>query len=208
LSGRIAEQNATYASEVAGLRRLIEMVEAREAQSKAIVENVEQEWAAVNDRADRREAALLDVHRKPAEHVDPLGVHTGGVLGKLYADTLEEVSPLPLRGLRAVGATPLQLLVWGAWPEARRMLASYTLLRWEMNLRNSTVVGIAGGGGIGIALYNDVQLAAGSPQAFYPRVATLTLIVCLLVGATGWIGDAILRRLESASLAARRSPAR
>lgn len=60
LSGRIAEQDATYASEVAGLRRLIEMVEAREAQSRAIVENVEQEWATVNERADRREAALLE----------------------------------------------------------------------------------------------------------------------------------------------------
>ncbi|KAH9056279.1 hypothetical protein EDB87DRAFT_1637584 [Lactarius vividus] len=60
LSARIAEQDATYASEVAGLRRLIEMVEAREAQSKAIVENVEQEWEAVNERADRRESALRD----------------------------------------------------------------------------------------------------------------------------------------------------
>lgn len=60
LSGRIAEQEATYTSEVAGLRRLIEMVEAREAQSKAIVENVEQEWATVNDRVDRREAALRE----------------------------------------------------------------------------------------------------------------------------------------------------
>ncbi|HEX7841688.1 MAG TPA: ABC transporter permease subunit, partial [Kofleriaceae bacterium] len=127
-----------------------------------------------------------------------LGVHTGGVLGKLYADTLEEVSPLPLRGLRATGATPLQILVWGAWPEARRMLVSYTLLRWEMNLRTSTVVGIAGGGGIGMALYNDAQLG------FYPRVATLTLLVYVLVAATGWIGDGILRRLESASLAAQR----
>ena len=60
LSGRIAEQDATYTSEVAGLRRLIEMVEAREAQSKAIVENVEQEWATVNERVDRREAALRE----------------------------------------------------------------------------------------------------------------------------------------------------
>ena len=60
LSGRIAEQDGTYASEVAGLRRLIAMVEAREAQSKAIVENVEQEWATVNERADRREASLLE----------------------------------------------------------------------------------------------------------------------------------------------------
>jgi hypothetical protein len=60
LSGRIAEQDATYTSEVAGLRRLIEMVEAREAQSKAIVENVEQEWVTVNERVDRREATLCE----------------------------------------------------------------------------------------------------------------------------------------------------
>ena len=123
-----------------------------------------------------------------------LGVHTGGVLGKLCADTLEEVSPLPLRGLRATGATPLQILVWGAWPEARRMLVSYTVLRWEVNLRASTVVGLAGGGGIGLELYNSVQLG------FYPRVATLILVVGLMVTVTGWIGDRIRRRLAPAGL--------
>jgi phosphonate transport system permease protein len=127
-----------------------------------------------------------------------LGFHTGGVLGKLYADTLEEVSPLPLRGLRATGATPLQILAWGAWPEARRMLVSYTVLRWEMNLRTSTVVGIAGGGGIGIALYNAVQLGA------YAQAATLIAAIYGLVVATGWLGDAMLRRFESASLSTRR----
>jgi phosphonate transport system permease protein len=127
-----------------------------------------------------------------------LGVHTGGVLGKLYADTLEEVSPLPLRGLRATGATPLQILAWGAWPETRRMLVSYTVLRWEMNLRTSTVVGIAGGGGVGMALYNAVQLGA------YAQVATLIAVIYGLVVATGWLGDAALRRFESASLSTRR----
>ena len=141
---------------------------------------------------------ILAVGLGPFAGALALGVHTGGVLGKLYADALEEVSPLPLRGLRATGASPRQILVWGAWPEARRMLVSYTVLRWEMNLRASTVVGIAGGGGIGMALYNDVQLG------FYPRVATLILVIDVLVMATGWIGDAILRRLESASLATRR----
>jgi len=129
-----------------------------------------------------------------------LGVHTGGVLGKLYADTFEEVSPLPLQGLRATGATRLQILVWGVWPEARRMLVSYTVLRWEMNLRTSTVFGIAGGGGIGIALYNNMQLG------FYPRMATLTLAVYLLVAATGWLGDRIRRGLGSASQNARSRP--
>jgi phosphonate transport system permease protein len=127
-----------------------------------------------------------------------LGVHTAGVLGKLYADTFEEVSPLPLRGLRATGASPLQILVWGVWPQARSMLVSYTLLRWEMNLRASTVVGLAGGGGIGVELYNAVQLG------FYPRVATLIAIVYAMVAATGWIGDRIRRRVEAASLHARR----
>jgi phosphonate transport system permease protein len=131
-----------------------------------------------------------------------LGIHTGGVLGKLYADTLEEVSPLPLRGLRATGATPLQLLVWGAWPEARRTLVSYTVLRWEMNLRTSTVVGLAGGGGIGVELYNSVQLG------FYPRVAVLILVVGAMIAATEWIGDRIRRRLDAAAQHTRRAPRR
>jgi len=136
---------------------------------------------------------ILAVGLGPFAGTLALGAHTAGVLGKLYADTFEEVSPLPLRGLRSTGASPLQILVWGAWPEARRMLVSYTVLRWEMNLRASTVVGLAGGGGIGIELYNSLQLG------FYPRVATLTLVVGLLVAATGAIGDAIRRRLGSAS---------
>ena len=139
---------------------------------------------------------ILAVGLGPLAGTLALGVHTGGVLGKLYADTFEEVSPLPLRALRATGATPLQILVWGAWPEARRMLVSYTVLRWEMNLRGSTVVGLAGGGGIGIELYNDLQLG------FYPRVATLTLVICAMVALTGALGDAIRHRLGPASSAA------
>jgi phosphonate transport system permease protein len=137
---------------------------------------------------------ILAVGLGPFAGTLALGVHTGGVLGKLYADTFEEVSPLPLRGLRATGATGLQILLWGAWPEARRMLVSYTVLRWEMNLRASTVVGLAGGGGIGIELYNQMQLG------FYPRVATLLLVVYVLVAATGWIGDRIRRRFTAKAL--------
>jgi phosphonate transport system permease protein len=140
---------------------------------------------------------LLAVGVGPFAGTLALGVHTGGVLGKLYADTLEEVSPLPLRGLRATGATPLQILVWGAWPEARRMLVGYTVLRWEMNLRTSTVLGLAGGGGIGVELYNSMQLG------FYPRVATLIVIVDLMVIGTGWIGDVLRRRLSYAALSVR-----
>jgi phosphonate transport system permease protein len=119
-----------------------------------------------------------------------LGLHTAGVLGKLYAETLEEVPAAPLHELHAAGATRLQRFAWAAFPQAREMLASYTLLRWETNLRVSTVVGMVGGGGLGLALYNAVQLG------WYPRAATLIGVVWLLVGVT----DALTDRL-------RRSPA-
>src|SRR6185503_2519467 len=79
-----------------------------------------------------------------------LGLHTGGVLGKLYAETLEEVPEPPLEALRATGAGPLGCLLWGMLPQARSMLVSYTALRWETNLRASTVVGLVGGGGLGL----------------------------------------------------------
>lgn len=112
-----------------------------------------------------------------------IGLHTAGVLGKLYAETLEEVPEGPVEELRASGATPAQRLSWAMWPQARETLFGYTLLRWETNLRVSTVVGLLGGGGLGLALYNNVQLG------FYPRVATLVLLVYLLVSVTDWLAD-------------------
>ena len=60
LTGRLAEQEATYSSEAAGLKRLVAMMEEREAQAKAIVESIEKEWAGVGDRAERREAVLRE----------------------------------------------------------------------------------------------------------------------------------------------------
>ena len=110
-----------------------------------------------------------------------LGLHTAGVLGKLYAETLEELPEAPGEELRAIGAGPMQRLFWALWPQARETLLSYTLLRWETNLRLSTVVGLVGGGGLGLALYNDVQLG------WYPQAATLVILIYLLVVATDFL---------------------
>lgn len=121
-----------------------------------------------------------------------IGLHTAGVLGKLYAETLEEVPMQPVEALRALGAGPLQLLAWALWPQAKPMLASYTVLRWETNLRVSAILGLVGGGGLGQAIYNNVQLG------FYPRLATLLLLVYLLVMASDWIGDTLSRRTAGA----------
>jgi len=117
-----------------------------------------------------------------------IGLHTAGVLGKLYAETLEEVPMQPVEALRALGAGPFQLLAWALWPQAKRMLASYTVLRWETNLRVSAILGLLGGGGLGQAIYNNLQLG------FYSRLATLLLLVYLLVIASDWMADRVCRR--------------
>ncbi len=135
---------------------------------------------------------ILAVGLGPFAGALALGLHTAGVLGKLYAETLEEVPDGPVEELRAAGASRPQRLLWAMWPQAREMLLGYTLLRWETNLRVSTVVGLVGGGGLGLALYNNVQLG------FYPRAATLVLLIYLLVSVTDWLSDRLRKPVASA----------
>jgi phosphonate transport system permease protein len=118
-----------------------------------------------------------------------LGLHTAGVLGKLYAETMEEVPIRPIEALRSLGASPVQLLLWAIWPQARPLLSSYTVLRWETNLRASTILGLVGGGGLGQAIYNNVQLG------FYSRLTTLILLIYALVLASDWIGERLRLRV-------------
>ena len=126
---------------------------------------------------------ILAVGIGPFAGTIALALHTAGVLGKLYAETLEEVPFRPVEALRSLGARPIQLLLWAMWPQARPLLSSYTVLRWEMNLRASTMLGLVGGGGLGQAIYNNVQLG------FYNRLTTLILLIYALVLASDWIGE-------------------
>jgi phosphonate transport system permease protein len=126
---------------------------------------------------------ILAVGLGPFAGTLAIGLHTGGVLGKLYAETLEEVPAHTIEALRAGGARQLQILVWGIWPQARPMLLSYTVLRWEMNLRVSTILGLVGGGGLGQAIYNNIQLG------FYTRIVVLIAVIYGLVLTTNWLGN-------------------
>jgi phosphonate transport system permease protein len=126
---------------------------------------------------------ILAVGVGPFAGTIALGLHTAGVLGKLYAETMEEVPVRPIEALRSLGARPLQILLWAIWPQARPLLSSYTVLRWEMNLRASTILGLVGGGGLGQAIYNNVQLG------FYSRLSTLIVVIYALVLTSDWIGE-------------------
>lgn len=118
-----------------------------------------------------------------------VALHTGGVLGKLYGDALEESPSGPVAALRATGANAWACLAWAVLPQSWPAVVSYTLLRFEANLRSATVVGLVGGGGIGLVLYNDIQLA------FYDRVGTL---IALVYGVVAW-SDWLASRLRSKS---------
>jgi phosphonate transport system permease protein len=126
---------------------------------------------------------ILAVGIGPFAGTIALGLHTAGVLGKLYAETMEEVPFRPVEALRSLGARPIQLLRWAIWPQARPLLSGYTVLRWEMNLRASTILGLVGGGGLGQAIYNNVQLG------FYARLSTLSILIYALVLASDSIGE-------------------
>jgi phosphonate transport system permease protein len=132
---------------------------------------------------------ILAVGIGPFAGTIALGLHTAGVLGKLYAETMEEVPVRPIEALRSLGASPVQVLLWAIWPQARPLLSSYTVLRWETNLRASAILGLVGGGGLGQAIYNNVQLG------FYPRLSTLILLIYALVLASDWIGERLRLRV-------------
>ena len=123
----------------------------------------------------------------PFAGVLALGLHTGGVLGKLWAEALDEVPPEPVEVLDAAGASGPVRTLWGAWPQARPLAASYGLLRWEFNLRVSALVGFLGGGGLGLKLYNAIQLG------FYDQVSTMVLVILGLVMLSDRLSDAVRR---------------
>ena len=107
-----------------------------------------------------------------------LAVHSAGVLGKLYSETLEAVPNRPVEALRTTGASGLGAFLFGRLPQAMNPFASLTLYQWECNIRSATILGFVGAGGIGQQILISMQLFD------YPKVATLvgaTIIVVLLV---------------------------
>ncbi|CAN5181881.1 phosphonate ABC transporter, permease protein PhnE [soil metagenome] len=107
-----------------------------------------------------------------------LTVHSAGILGKLYSETLEAVPVRPVEALRATGASPLQSFLFWRLPQAMSGFTSLTLYQWECNIRSATVLGLVGAGGIGQQIIISMNLFD------YPKVATLvgaTIIVVLLV---------------------------
>jgi phosphonate transport system permease protein len=118
---------------------------------------------------------ILAVGLGPFAGVLALGFHTGGVLGKLFSEVIEDVNPRPVEALQATGATTAAVLAYGIFPLALPQLISYTLYRWEVNIRAAAIIGVVGAGGIGRDIYVAISLF------HYQQLLTLLLMTLIMV---------------------------
>jgi phosphonate transport system permease protein len=107
-----------------------------------------------------------------------LALHTIGVLGRLFAETLENRSDDAARALILSGAKPLTAFFYGTLPTVAPQLLSYTLYRWEMNIRMATILGFVGAGGLGQILYYELSLLRES-QASTALIAMFVLVIAV-----------------------------
>ncbi len=107
-----------------------------------------------------------------------LALHTVAALAKLYSEQVESILPGPLEAVTATGATRLQNVVYAVVPQIVPPYIAFTLYRWDINVRMSTIIGFAGGGGIGFLLQqnmNLLQYRAASVQMLAIAVVVSTL---------------------------------
>lgn len=104
-----------------------------------------------------------------------LALHTAAALAKLYSEQVESISEGPLEAVRATGANRLQSTIYAVVPQIIPPYIAFTMYRWDINVRMSTILGFAGGGGIGFLLNQNVQL--GDFRAAAVQMLAIAIVV-------------------------------
>lgn len=114
----------------------------------------------------------------PFAGVLALWIHTTGVLAKLFSEAVEAIDPQPVEGIKATGADKIQQIIFGVIPQVMPLWISYSLYRFESNVRSATVLGIVGAGGIGVILWEQIRGFdyAGTASTLIVIVISVSLI--------------------------------
>lgn len=116
-------------------------------------------------------------------------VYTATVLAKLYSEAIEAIDPGPVEAVAATGATRLQLLRWGVLPQLVPQFLSFTLYRFETNIRAAAILGFVGAGGIGFYIQTYLRMLN------YPAASTVLLVLIVLVMMVDFASSRLRARL-------------
>lgn len=119
-----------------------------------------------------------------------IAVHSIGFTGKFLAEAIEEAKPGPIEALVATGASPLAILIKGYWPQVKPAFLAIATFRWDINVRESAVLGLVGGGGLGMALDSALN------NLYWDQVGLVLVVIFAVVIVTeivtAWIRSRII----------------
>jgi phosphonate transport system permease protein len=131
----------------------------------------------------------------PLPGILAIGIHSIGALGKLLTEVVENIDMKPVEGVRSAGGNFVETVRFAVVPQVLANFASYALLRFEINVRSGTVIGIVGAGGIGQDLFVAIR------KFYYTDVSAILLMIIVTVALFDLMSERIrhrLARLESA----------
>jgi len=133
---------------------------------------------------------IVAVGLGPFAGVLALFVHTTGTLAKLFSEAVEAIDERPVEGIRVTGGHSMAEIIFGIIPQVLPLWISYSLYRFESNVRSASVVGMVGAGGIGVILYEVIR------GFQYPQTCAVLIILVATVTIID-LSSAFLRRLVS-----------
>jgi phosphonate transport system permease protein len=125
----------------------------------------------------------------PMAGVLAIAFHCSGTMGKLFAEAIENIDPTAIELVRASGGNRAQVIVWGVLPTLLSQVVSTILYIWEFNIRDSTVLGLIGAGGLGLLFSEAVSLFQ------WARLSTLILVTVSLVWMFDYLSSHIRKTL-------------
>jgi phosphonate ABC transporter permease subunit PhnE len=119
-----------------------------------------------------------------------IAVHSIGFTGKFLSEAIEEAKSGPIEALTAAGAPPIAILLKGYWPQVKPAFLAIAMFRWDINVRESAVLGLVGGGGLGMALDTAMSNLYWDQAGLVLFVIFAIVIVVEIV--TAWIRGRII----------------
>jgi phosphonate ABC transporter permease subunit PhnE len=125
----------------------------------------------------------------PFAGVLALTLHSIAALGKLYSEQIENIDPGPIEALQSTGANQLQTIIYAVVPQIIPPYIAFTMYRWDINVRMSTIIGFVGGGGIGLLLQQQINLLR------YRDAGVAVLAIAVVVSILDYASASIRERL-------------